>query len=411
MDNNFMTFDAAATWQILEGHVMDVLPTLPAGHFHCCVTSPPYFGLRDYGCAGQIGLEETPEEFIDSLVTVFGEVRRVLRDDGTLWLNMGDSFANDGKWGGHTSGKHVKALHGSPVGRTKKHTGYKPKDLMGMPWRLAFALQNDGWYLRSEIIWHKRAPMPESVTDRPTKAHEQVFLLTKKPKYFYDHVASAEPSTGRTGTAANFQRSSKESLIPGQTRVQHRVNREPTEDNGYRNMRSVWSLSPESFAGAHFATMPTELPRRCLLAGTSEKGCCSSCGAPWQRVLEKERVATRPGNNSKVNRASDDADSPYESHGGMIVGNRDPQRHTTTVNTVGWQPGCKCIDAESLSFPAQVPCRVLDPFSGAGTTAMVARRLGLHAVGVELNPEYAAMSRRRIFDDAPLLNGPYAEAG
>jgi DNA modification methylase len=164
---------------ILQGDCIEVMRTLEAESVHCCVTSPPYWGLRDYGCAGQIGLERTPEEYTAKMVDVFREVWRVLRDDGSLWLNLGDSYANDGKWGGSTGGKHVAALHGQPVGRTKTVTGLKPKDLVGIPWRIAFALQADGWYLRSDIIWSKPNPMPESVADRPTKAHEYIFLMAK----------------------------------------------------------------------------------------------------------------------------------------------------------------------------------------------------------------------------------------
>ena len=165
---------------ILTGDCRDVLRTLPDDSVHCCVTSPPYFGLRDYGVDGQMGLEATPDEYIAGMVEVFREVRRVLRDDGTLWLNIGDSYANDGKWGGSTGGKATKALHGATgIGRRKTTTGLKPKDLIGIPWMLAFALRADGWYLRQDIIWAKPNPMPESVRDRCTKAHEYLFLLSK----------------------------------------------------------------------------------------------------------------------------------------------------------------------------------------------------------------------------------------
>jgi hypothetical protein len=279
-----------------------------------------------------------------------------------------------------------------------RHVGYKPKDLVNIPAMLAFALRADGWYLRSEIIWHKRAPMPESVTDRPTKAHEQVFLLAKSKRYFYDSVAVAEEAAypnEQLGICRSLK-SRAESMGREPS-----GNEKPGADASYgstRNLRSVWSLSPESFSGAHFATMPTELVRKCLLAGTSEKGCCSVCGTPWRRVLEKDRVATRPGTNSKVNRVGVHDDSPYQSHSGDICGNRDPQRHTTTVTTTGWEAGCKCDPAPTR------PCIVLDPFNGAGTTGVVARRLGLRYIGFELNPEYADMARERIRDDAPLFN-------
>ncbi|MCF5398308.1 site-specific DNA-methyltransferase, partial [Pseudomonas syringae] len=171
--------------QILVGDCIDMMRTLPDESVHTCVTSPPYYGLRDYGVDGQIGLEETPAEFIARLVDVFREVRRVLRADGTIWVNMGDSYASDSKWGGSTGGKHVKALHGNgSIGRLRTRTGLPDKNLMGMPWRLAFALQDDGWYLRQDIIWHKPNPMPESTRDRCTKAHEYLFLLSKSPRYY-----------------------------------------------------------------------------------------------------------------------------------------------------------------------------------------------------------------------------------
>lgn len=181
------------TVRILIGDVRDRLREIPDESVHCVVTSPPYFGLRDHGVDGQIGLEATPADFVDTLVDVFCEVRRVLRADGTLWLNLGDSYANDTKWGGKTSGKHVNALQGNTgIGRRRQNTGLKSKDMMGIPWRVAFALQADGWYLRQDIIWSKPNPMPESVTDRCTKAHEYLFLLSKSARYHYDAEAIME---------------------------------------------------------------------------------------------------------------------------------------------------------------------------------------------------------------------------
>ncbi|UII74202.1 site-specific DNA-methyltransferase [Pseudomonas sp. HN11] len=181
--------------RVLIGDCIESMRTLPDKSVHMCVTSPPYYGLRDYGVDGQIGLEETPAEFIGRLVEVFREVRRVLQDDGTAWVNMGDSYATDSKWGGSTGGKHVKALHGDgSIGRTRTRTGLPDKNLMGMPWRLAFVLQNDGWYLRQDIIWSKPNPMPESTKDRCTKSHEYLFLLSKSPRYYYDQNAIKEPA-------------------------------------------------------------------------------------------------------------------------------------------------------------------------------------------------------------------------
>lgn len=395
-------------WEVRNVDVLQGLGQLLDDSIHCCVTSPPYWGLRDYGCDGQLGLEATPEEYIANMVKVFAEVKRVLRPDGTLWLNIGDSYARNPTKGGSGPGKNSD--YSDSYGKSKSIAAKqyrmvramqnkidqqfecKEKDLVGIPWMLAFALRADGWYLRSEIIWHKRSPMPESVRDRPTKAHEQVFLLTKSQTYFYDNVASAEKAVvGSKGST----------FTQGKTGVngQGRQSQAERADGETRNMRSVWTLSNESFKGAHFATMPTELARRCLVAGTSERGCCPQCGAPWERRIEKVRVSTRPGTNSKVNRASDDEDSPYNGHGGSVVGNRDPNRHVTRTETIGWEPGCKC----GISH-LPVACTALDPFGGAGTTVMVARRLGLKAIAFELNPEYAEMARERIREDAPLFN-------
>lgn len=216
------------------------------GCVQCVVTSPPYWGLRDYGVADQIGLEATPDAYVLSLREVFSEVWRVLKDDGTVWLNLGDTYANDTKWGGQTSGKHALSLHGKrPLVRAQKTTGLKSKDLVGIPWRVAFALQADGWYLRSDIIWHKPNPMPESVTDRPTKAHEYLFLLTKSERYFYDAQAIAEPVSAAM-------------LLEVE---------QGYDGLGLRNKRSVWTIPTLPYAGAHFATMPEALVEPCILAG------------------------------------------------------------------------------------------------------------------------------------------------
>jgi DNA modification methylase len=337
--------------QILVGDCIDMMRTLPDQSVQCCVTSPPYYGLRDYGVDGQIGLEETPAEFIARLVEVFREVRRVLRDDGTAWVNMGDSYA--GSWGAHgrdDMGVGVSTISQRQVVASQRkakattHAEYKPKDLMGMPWRLAFALQDDGWYLRQDIIWHKPNPMPESTRDRCTKSHEYLFLLSKSPRYYYDQDAIREPvalssitrlaqdleqqlGSDRVPGKANgpmkavrskrdsFKRedSKREQAIPGQTAGTHRPDREESEyPLDTRNKRSVWTVPTQGFKGAHFATFPPELIRPCILAG-----------AP---------------------------------RGGIV----------------------------------------LDPFGGAGTTAVVAMQEGRKSILCELNPEYAAMAERRI---------------
>jgi len=259
---------------ILTGDCREMLRTLEAGSVRTCITSPPYFGLRDYGHDGQIGLEQTPDDYVAELVEVFREVRRVLSDDGTLWLNLGDSYASyrDGKATPDTTrGDSTGTL--VPKGEAKNRmastfvgTGIKHKDLIGIPWRVAFALQQDGWYLRSDIIWHKPNPMPESVTDRPTKSHEYLFLLTKSPRYYYDHVAVREPSV--TG--------SWDAMLPigGVKHVEGNENNTysgntPASD-GLRNKRDVWTIATKPFKGAHFAVMPEALVEPCLLAGSAE---------------------------------------------------------------------------------------------------------------------------------------------
>ena len=272
------------TTQILQGDCRETLKTLADSSVHCCVTSPPYFGLRDYGHDGQIGLEETPEAFVAEMVAVFREVRRALRDDGTCWLNLGDSYAA-ARGGTHqpaetlAGGKNGKTDNGERVNRDR-HDGYNPtrnakgiglkhKDLIGIPWRVAFALQADGWYLRQDIIWHKPNPMPESVTDRCTKAHEYVFLLTKSARYFYDIAAMREPSADPDGSAARYKSAfggkKNEALL-----ASDQVHTRPIgmrEFDGGRNRRSVWTVNTSPYKGAHFATFPPDLIRPCILAG------------------------------------------------------------------------------------------------------------------------------------------------
>ena len=336
------------TWRLLVGDVRDTLASLTDSSVQCCVTSPPYWGLRDYGHTGQLGLEITPDAYVANLVAVFREVRRVLRDDGTLWLNLGDSYANDTKCGGSTSGKHVVALHGqsSALGRGKRTTGLKGKDLVGIPWMVAFALRADGWYLRSDIIWAKPNPMPESVMDRPTKAHEYIFLLTKSARYYYDAAAIREPYAASTLTqfdkpydceatkgyaSAGVQNPSdvKRRIVDKQRGHGRRHagfndrwdSMEKHEQiSGGANKRSVWTVATQPYPEAHFATYPEALIRPCILAG------------------------------------SRDGDT------------------------------------------------VLDPFTGSGTTGVVAVGHQRNFIGCEINQEYAQMARRRIGSVAPMFS-------
>jgi DNA modification methylase len=366
---------------------------------HMVLTSPPYYGLRDYGCAGQIGLEETPEQYISTLADVFREVRRVLRDDGVVWLNLGDSYSSSLS---NQNGRSREGFHGgnterwvSQGHRCRSDCGLAPKQLLGIPWRVAFALQADGWYLRADCVWSKPNPMPESVRDRPTKSHEYIFLLAKSVAYYYDADAVREPWV-RDYTAEKPRLRGKSSDGRFLTSNRAILTVGGKEEGGIqahplgRNRRSVWTIATQPLKAAHFATMPPKLAALCIKAGTSQKGCCPRCGALWRRRVRKSRVATRPGTDSKVNRASQHADSPYEGHSGMIVGNRDPKRYTTVTRTVDWESACTCLE------PRPVPCVVLDPFGGAGTTPLVATALGRHGIALDLKPEYLALARRRI---------------
>lgn len=354
--------------RILVGDVRDRLRDLPDESVHCVVTSPPYFGLRDYGMPGQIGLEPTPAEFVRAMVEVFREVRRILRPDGTLWLNLGDSYASTTKGSGGT-GKSGLMRDGRPdegrqtadaansrakFSEPRKFSldGLKPKDLLMIPARVAMALQDDGWYLRSDIIWHKPNPMPESVTDRPTSAHEHVFLLAKSERYFYDHEAVKEPvsvadwdngtrvfggknkhganiahgsrTTGRVAGKGNAKTFRGGVYTGGKSfdndgKMERDSHGNAPNESGLRNLRNVWTVATQPFSEAHFATFPPSLIEPCIKAG------CPAAGT------------------------------------------------------------------------------VLDPFGGAGTTGLVADRLGRNAILIELNPEYAAMAERRIRNEQPMF--------
>jgi DNA modification methylase len=299
---------------IYQGDCLDILPTLEPKSIQCCVTSPPYYGLRDYGCEGQIGLESTPESYVEKLVAVFREVRRVLADDGTLWLNLGDSYNGSGGAGWDYNDGGLK--EGQPKYPGRNIHALKPKDLIGIPWRVAFALQDDGWYLRQDIIWAKPNPMPESVTDRCTKSHEYIFLLTKSARYYYDNEAVKEETL--TFDLSNRDRDlTRLNNTPGRTRMAGLK----TNQYEMRNRRSVWSVTTQPYKEAHFATFPEEIPRTCILAG-SKKG-----------------------------------------------------------------------------------DTILDPFSGAGTTGVVAEKLNRKYIGIELNPQYTKMAEDRIYNVQPLFAG------
>jgi len=356
---------------------------MPDSSVQCVVTSPPYLGLRDYGVAGQIGLEPTVEEYVAVMVEVFREVRRVLRKDGTLWLNIGDSYTSgDRTWRAPDKKNQARAMSIRP----DTPEGLKPKDLIGVPWRLAFALQQDGWYLRSDIIWHKPNAMPESVKDRPTRSHEYIFLLSKSASYYYDADAIREPSAwdpSKTKFPDGWDTG------PGGHGSFHRAGREKGRKNDAsgstaaygRNKRSVWTIPTQPFPEAHFATFPEELPRLCILAGTSPYA-CPHCGAPWRRVLQKVAV----DNPASYKGSSFTKGKTAEPKSNVGQGPRYERG-----GTVGWEPTCSCEANDGSGR-----CIVLDPFWGSGTTGQVALQYGRIAWGVELNPEYIEISKRRL---------------
>ena len=405
------------THKIILGDCIAGMQTLPAGCIQTCITSPPYFGLRDYqGGTEEIGQEETVEGYVEQMVEVFREIKRILRDDGTVWLNLGDSymsakgcspppqtFAN-----GNADGQPKDFV--PPNRRDQK--GLKNKDMIGIPWRVAFALQADGWYLRQDIIWHKPNPMPESVTDRCTKSHEYIFLLSKKSHYYFDHEAIREPAA--ESSAARMLRGVSDTHknvngAPGQTahsmnkprprqfgaKVQEGTKRGDVGntfvDTGKRNKRSVWTVTTKPFRGAHFATFPKDLIEPCVLAGTSEHGCCSKCGAPWNRDVEIKRTF-ESGSGRSGNLPEGKNGSNLQGGGETKDIRRGPVCHSRTI---GWEKTCKCVDAEV------VPCTVFDPFTGSGTTAIVALKHNRNFIGTELNEDYIKIAEDRIRTEIP----------
>lgn len=320
-------------FEVLDGGAREVLGGLPAGSFQTCITSPPYYGLRDYGHGEQLGMEPTLGEYVANLVEVFEQVRRVLRDDGTLWLNLGDSYASRG------SSVRTDNRAGYAEGdRARRYTPeLKDKDLMGVPWRVAFALQDAGWYLRKEIIWAKPNPTPESVRDRPTSSHETVFLFAKCPRYFYDDQGFREPSVSERPSGNGYQR--QEQVSHEGRGMRNAPNRWELADT--RNARDVWTIPTVPFPGAHFAVFPPELPRRCIALGSSPRA-CDRCRAPWVRVLERRRlldgelVAGTWNTDTRPEAARIKADGL--GHG----------RFNSEARTLGWRPTCACGAPEGV---------------------------------------------------------------
>lgn len=447
---------------IYVGDNRQLLKQLPDKSVQTVVTSPPYYGLRDYGTGvwiggdescthrretkksdktitghknftemlgvgdaiykdecprcgavredNQIGLEATPDAFIEQLCLVFDEIHRVLADDGTIWVNLGDSYASfrDGKatpdtTRGDSDGTLVpKGSASNRMASSFVNTSIKHKDMIGIPWRFAFAMQARGWYLRQDIIWAKPNPMPESVTDRCTKSHEYVFLMSKKPRYFYDHNAIREPikdtTTGQAGVRRSGDSKTRSKEHWGIPHNPQNVIIQYPEIKG-ANKRDVWTVATKPYKEAHFATYPTELITPCVMAGTTEHGVCISCGLSWTRITERD---TPPQvDDSELDRFGD---------GSVGVHRKVGQAYQNWLSenppmTVGWQKPCICETNDVR------PAMVLDPFSGSGTTGEVALAHGRNYIGLELNAEYADLSENRItnaigmFGEVEIING------
>jgi DNA modification methylase len=384
------------------------------------------------------GLEPDILSYVAHEVVVFREVKRVLRKDGVLWLNLGDSSAaQQGKQnlsksatstrgGGHKVGSVSYNMPGNPFGK---------KQILGVPWRVAFALQADGWILRLDNIWHKPNCMPESVTDRPTRNHEYVFLLTKSPSYFYDHEAIKEATSGTAHSRGNGVNAKIRANGPNPRMARDRVpNERKTNESAWnlrprqnasfsaavsqlvtkRNKRSVWSVGSHPYKGAHFATFPPKLIEPCILAGTSEWGCCEKCGTPWTRIIEKgepdiehQRLCGGDKNGEYNGQATKDytaarAQDPSAVKARILAG-------MVEKKTVGWESGCDCFGKVAVASECRastanvVPCVVLDPFGGSGTTGKVALENNRHAILCEGNPEYVPMIHERCNITPPAL--------
>ena len=389
-----MTLHYADDWlTVYLGDCREVMATMEPESVHCVVTSPPYWGLRDYGTDGQLGLEPTPEQYVENMVAVFREVRRVLRSDGTVWLNLGDSYFGTGKGPTPPTGMHGANGTPYPTQGVYRHSMLKEKDLVGIPWRVAFALQADGWYLRSDIIWSKPNPMPESVTDRPTKAHEYLFLLSKSARYYFDRDAVREP---RDPAQIEWREKYGDTIAKWVQRREEGVGRPgansglATQENAAsRNIRSVWTIATQPYPGAHFATFPPKLVEPCIKAGTSAKGVCPECGAPWERVVD---VTPLPRNDARTASTTEQRMGKTPAPEPVRGGNTSP-----IVTTTGWRQTCDHFARCECHFGTAdaVPATVLDPFAGSGTTAMVAQSLSRRAVLIDLNADYLGQVMER----------------
>jgi len=439
---------------VVCGDALALLPELPAGCVHQCVTSPPYWGLRDYkapavvwggapGCEhvwgagnivkvgrndndrsfgtragavydgppaesvnagnfcarcgafrGQLGLEPTPSAYVEHLVAIFREVKRVLRDDGVCWLNLGDSYAS-GMRSSYDDDRHKYKTARASDKRPPTPPGLKAKDLIGIPWLVAFALRADGWYLRRDVIWAKPNPMPESVTDRPTSAHEYIFLLTKKARYYYDADAVREPQT--EGSIERWRAGGQRVAGPKQN---NREGKEFWETSGLlpagRNLRSVWTFATQPYPEAHFATFPLELPLRCIR--TSPPKCCKKCGAGWERVTETTGGGPTGNQGTKSENRESEGLRTSDRMGHGSGWRENPSR---VIKTLGFRPTCDCYKpGQEVTKPAVI----LDPFAGSGTVGEAAALLGREYILIEVNPNYKKLIEARTAAiTAPLM--------
>jgi DNA modification methylase len=368
--------------KIYQGDCLETLKMLEDQSINTCITSPPYYGLRNYNDEDkQLGLEDTPEEFANNLVKVFREIRRILKDDGTVWLNLGDSYSSGGRT--TTTNQSLRGDKDYGVTRPKPSKNIKPKDLIGIPWRVAFALQEDGWYLRQDIIWHKPNPMPESVRDRCTKAHEYIFLLSKNVKYYFDNEAIKEDSVtvnskGERGVPNSIKTIGKSVEDDPMFRVRHGFKGMKPQEK--RNKRSVWTVTTKPFKGAHFATFPPDLIEPCVLAGCPEK-ICANCDKPYIRKLIKSGEMQRRWSKNNAD------GSPYNKQGSM----------QNIYEDLGLQKQCDCNTNETKTGT------VLDPFGGSATTGIVANKHNRNAVMCELNPDYIEIAKQRIHKDLGIM--------
>lgn len=378
---------------IIIGDVRTELATLDSESVQTVITSPPYWGLRDYGIEGQIGSELSLVDFLDTLVEVFRGIRRVLRNDGTVWLNLGDSYGHG------TSAIRPSSLNKASAGSHHhaaneiNRNGFQAKQLVGVPWRVALALQADGWYLRSDIIWSKPNPVPECVTDRPTRSHEYIFLLTKQKTYYYDNEAIKEGISPKTLTVSTTPRKGT-----GVESTGEKLNKWMGEHGGRyhptrRNKRSVWTVTSKPFRGAHFATFPIDLIEPCVLAGSPPK-VCAACLTPYKRITERgpasleQQIACGGDRNghytckARKDYSKAKAQDPSAMKTRILAG-------MVEVRTLRWDAQCSCKSAYTVPV-------VLDPFCGSGTVGVVCKRHGREFIGIDINPEYGCLAIERI---------------